>query len=554
VSFSIGGSPAAQTSRVGSRTAVPAALHAPEAARASNEQQWRVASWILAAVLLVAAFRMALDSGITLDEEVHKRYGDEILAWFTSGFSDDRATTCAQRLYGGLFDLIGAALIRLRVLPLEAYMQLHVLSALFGLVAVWGASKLAALVGGARAGFLAALFLALTPSFSGHALFNPKDIPFAAGATLALYAAACFLVEPAPLSWKSALRAGLCTGIALAMRPGGMFLLGYPLTAALLRLGYDALAQRSPRHLARSLFAIATRRGAALALAWVVMIAAWPWAQQQPLLRPFEAARETANYQWRHQVLFNGERVFSYELPWTYLPTWFGITLPELYLLALLCTVICGCVLVRKRVVDVPKLLVVLLCSLGIALPLLGVLVAKPIIYDAHRHFLFLFPPLAALAGIATARVLAQTQLPVLLRRSVLAGFCVLAGLCIVDMHALHPYQYIYFNRLFGGLPAAHGRFETDYWGAANREAFLWVLENVESKHPTRVGVCYATWQIDPIKGQVDNANGFKPVKANKPPGIYIATTRDGCHESQAGRVIHTVDRHGVALAYVFER
>lgn len=500
---------------------------------------------------------MALDAGITLDEGVHQRYGDEILAWFSSGFTDDRALHCSQRLYGGLFDLIGAALNALQIIPLDTYRLLHVLSALFGLGAVWATWKMAALIGGAPAGFLAASFLVLTPSFVGHALFNPKDIPFATGATLTLYAAVCIALERTGLTWKSALRAGLCVGVGLAMRPGGMFLLAYPLLAACVGLALSLWVrpQRVPlRALFRAVCGLGIKLSCGLALAWLVMIVAWPWAQQHPLERPFEAAREAASFSWRNQVLFNGERIYSYDLPRSYLPTWFGITMPEHYLIALLCAAVCGYLLVRRRAFSVRKALALALITSSVAVPLLAVLVKRPIIYDAHRHFLFFFPALAALAGLVTARVLADLSIAKLLRGSLLAALITLAGLCVFDMRALHPYEYIYFNRLFGGLPAAHGRFETDYWGAANREAFLWVLDNVQSKNLTRVGACYATWQIDLIKAQVAHANRFKAAKRDKHARIYIATTRDNCHAEQAGRVIHTVGRRGVPLAHVFQR
>ena len=502
---------------------------------------------------------MALDAGITLDEGVHQRYGEEILAWFTSGFSDDRALHSGQRLYGGLFDLLGAALNALQVLPLDTSRVLHVMSALFGLWAMWATWKMAALIGGAPAGFLAAAFLAFTPSFVGHALFNPKDIPFAAGATLTLYASVCIALERDRLSWRSALRVGWCVGIGLAMRPGGLFLLAYPTLASFASLAISLWQRRPSRptahELVRASAAILLKLSVAFALAWGVMIAAWPWAQQQPFTRPFEAAREAANFQWRNQLLFNGERIFSYEVPWTYLPTWFGITTPELYLVALLCAGLCGYLVLHKRAsFDMRKVLGLALIAASVALPLLGVLVTRPIIYDAHRHFLFFYPALAALAGIATARVLTDLSVARVVRGSLVAALVALAAVCALDMRALHPYEYIYFNRIFGGLPAAQGRFETDYWGAANREAFLWVFDNIQGKKTLRVGACYATWQLDLIKAQADNAQRFKEAKRDKHARIYIATTRDNCHAEQSGRVIHTVGRRGVPLAHVFQR
>jgi hypothetical protein len=308
-------------------------------------------------------------------------------------------------------------------------------------------------------------------------------------------------------------------------------------------------------YVGRRLVAIGSRLLVAAGLAWAVMIAAWPWAQLDPLHRPLKAAAIAANYAWRHKVLFDGARLWSYELPRSYLPTWFGITLPDLYLVPALCAPIALYGALRRRDRAWPKLLCVALYLSSIVLPIAGVLIARPIIYDAQRHFLFLVPPFAALSGIATSHVLRETRIAAWLRALTLMSYLALGALSFVDMRSLHPYEYVYFNRFFGGLPAAQGRFETEYWGAANREAFAWVVEHVPPRsdgRPVRVGMCYLGWQIDYYKRALGVQARFQRVKEPK-ADIFIATTRNDCHKKR-GRVIHTVDRQGVPLVYVLER
>lgn len=546
--------------RVSATATVPSRMQRVYAlwARCPRPTLWQWIAWVFGALCSFALLRMSLDSGITFDEGVHVRYGEEILAWFKSGFADQRALFCDQRVYGGLFDLLGAVLNALHILPLDTIRVVHVLSALCGLCAIWATWKTGALIAGPAAGFLAASFLALTPSFVGHSLFNPKDIPFATGAALTLYASVCILVERTVLSWRSAMRAGLCVGVGLAMRPGGLFLLAYPLAAALasrwVALGELRRAQRTADALPTS-SSFLLRLTAGFVLAWLVMIAAWPWALQDAFTRPFEAARIAAHYPWWNEVLFNGQRLFSFELPWTYLPAWFAITTPEIYLVALVCAGVCSYRLLQKRSYDLRKALAVALIAASIVVPLLGVFVTRPIIYDAHRHFLFFYPALAALAGLACARVLVDASVPKLVRGAVAVTLSALAALCAFDMHALHPYEYVYFNRAFGGLPAANGRFETDYWSAAHREAFLWIFDNVQSDGTTvAVGSCSADWQLDLIKPHAPKAERFVLAEREEDARIYLATTRDDCHAKQSGRVIHTVARQGVPLVYVFQR
>ncbi|MBN2489800.1 MAG: hypothetical protein JXQ29_03000 [Planctomycetes bacterium] len=52
-------------------------------------------------------------------------------------------------------------------------------------------------------------------------------------------------------------------------------------------------------------------------------------------------------------------------------------------------------------------------------------------------------------------------------------------------MHAqwhLHPLQYVYFNRLVGGLAGAAGRYDSDYWCASFREAVGRLCEHLEQE------------------------------------------------------------------------
>jgi hypothetical protein len=526
-------------------------------------QSWKLASLVGLVCLVAAALRLAPDSGISLDEEVHREYGNLILAWFRSGFVDtDAANFGNLTRYGGLFDLVAQWFVSHVAAPWGLFETRHVLTALvavLGIVATW---KIANCLGGARAGFLGAAFLALTPTWVGHGLFNPKDIPFATAAAFAVYATVRICMQPAPLSWRDAALAGLCIGVALAVRPGGMFLLGYPLMVSVARLIADAFVQRrrgEPTRAGRAIVSMILRLSCALAIAWTLMLSTWPWAQLAPFQRPFQAAAEAAHFEWKNQVLFDGHRINSYELPARYLPTWFAITLPEIYVLALMCALAGLVCVVRARVFDPSRTLCILFLIVCIAAPCIVVAIERPIIYDAHRHFLFLLPPLAALSGIALSYVFGQVWASKSIRAALATCFLALAGLTIFDMARLHPYEYVYFNRLFGGLPAAAGRFDTDYWGLGYREAVGWVVANAHatSAKPITIAICHSSWQIDYYKKRwpeiSDRFQVVYGVYNNDAAEIFISTTRDNRHKAP-GEVIHKVERQGVALVYVVQR
>lgn len=514
--------------------------------------------WLGAAIL---AARLALDAGITWDEPIQRDYGDLILAWFRSGFHD-RAALKFENLYfyGGLFDAPAQWLISLDISPWGVFETRHVLTALISVAGIGATYAIAARIAGARAGFAGALMLALTPAWVGHGLFNPKDIPFGAAAALVAYVSVRIALRPPPLRWSDALLTGVSVGLALGVRSGGMFIAGFPALAALGRAGWSmqVLARRHEPTRTRALLGTtALRLLSALPVAWVLMIAAWPWAQRKPFIRPFRAAAEAAHFHWSGPVLFGGIEYQADDLPRSYLPTWFALTLPEMYIVA---AVSCGlCLVWRARRLQLERTWALTVLSSFVIVPVLGVLVTHPTLYDAHRHFLFLLPPLAALSGVALARALEDRALPALVRAGVAMAWLVCAVQVASDMVRLHPYEYVYFNRLSGGLAAQVGRYETDYWGASYREGLAWVRDNVTGSRHGRKRVtvtgCYGS--REPLQYYLEEwpemHERFAHTGREARAEIFLGITRDDCHHVR-GQVIHKVSRMGAPLLYVLQR
>jgi hypothetical protein len=498
-------------------------------------------------VLLVAlALWRGADAGVIWDEEAQATYGELVLAWFRSGFGDDGALGFRNLyLYGGLFDAPAQLLTRLS--PLGPYETRHVLTALLGVSGIVATWKLAALLRGPRAALLASAMLALTPLWVGHALFNPKDIPFAVFAAWGLLGVVRGTVAERPLPWRDAVLAGAGLGAALGVRPGGLFLLAAPLLAIAGRASLSAAA-RAP--LARGeLGRLLLRVAATIGIAWVIMLALWPWGQVSPLLRPFEALAESSRFTWSGPVLFEGRYLPANALPGTYLATWFLISLPELWAVAAACGLVA--IAARARAARFgPTTLALALLAGAVVVPLAAAVLLRTPIYDAQRHFLFLLPPAAALGGIAIDAFLALgLPRPVRFATALLSG--VLALQSAWDIVRLHPYEYVYFNRASGGLPAAAGRFETDYWGASFREGTEWVLRNIDPPTPITLGCTGLAFQAQYYVDRSPARGRFAVVDWQEPPQILLATTRVDRHRAFPGMVLHVVERDGVPLLYV---
>ena len=94
-------------------------------------------------------------------------------------------------------------------------------------------------------------------------------------------------------------------------------------------------------------------------------------------------------------------------------------------------------------------------------------------LYDGMRHFLFIVPPMAVLAGVvlehlwrATRRIRpgrAQAALAI-----VFGGACALVSAYhLALLVRLHPVQSVYFNRASGGIPAAYENYDIDYYATS---------------------------------------------------------------------------------------
>lgn len=509
---------------------------------------WRhagVALFALAAIVIAATFR---DYGVTFDDHFHDTYGKAVLRHYLSGFTDREALEYFNLwLYGAAFDVFSAILKRL--LPFGDFEVQHLAVACAGLAGAWAAVKIGRLAGGDRAGFLAGLALLAIPAWWGHMFINPKDIPFAAAMTWSLYWSMRLAVElPAP-RMRTVVWLGLTLGLGLGIRIAGVYAFLYPAVAlALWPLRTWLHETRLPSRI--EIGAVALRGAATLVLAYSTMLAFWPWALRDPLRRPFEAAAVFANSPWDIRVLHRGELVSSMALPSDYLFVVLGIKLP-LFVLAGL-AVAAGTAIVaamRKHPRDWRADIVLL--AVAAAFPLLTFPILHPITYDGLRHFLFVLPPLAALAALGADRIAA---IAVAQGRNAAALTCA-AALAIVVPHIagmarLHPYQYAFYNALVGGTGGAQGRFELEYWGTAYREAALKLDALVAAEGGTAtVFVCSegsaAAYFFSPrLKSTGDDIGA----------DFYLATTRLDCDKEYDGDTVISVARDGAVFAVVKDR
>lgn len=508
------------------------------------------------ALLVVLAALVFLTAGayaISNDEPVQQRYGELIVAYYRSGFTDRSLFHYDNLyLYGGLFDVV--AVLAEGLLPwFEPYSIRHVLSALIGIAGIAAAWATARLVAGPRAGAIAAFALAACGPWYGSMFNHTKDIPFAAammGATYFLLRAARGLPSP---QRRDVIGFGLLLGAALGIRVLGLLLVGYAgiaIVTMMLRLRPGQLGERLS-FFARSAIAFTP----AFAIGYLIMIAAWPWSALSPL-NPIRGLLDFGQFNYQIHTLLNGRVYAMGDVPRWYVPTYLLIKLP----LTMLVGAAVALALILRPGGGSPRQterrLETALLAFVAAFPVICEVIDRGPAFTGLRHFLFVVPPFAVLAGIGFDGLLGALSLR---GRLVTAGAGVAIAAALIWNAAilvrLHPYQYLYYNTLVGGLESAVRRYVTDYWvnimpeAVHQLEAYVATLDRSDPGRRYTVGVCG-----ERLAFEKEASSRLQWVEDWNKADFFIAPTHMNCDGALDGAVISTIARLGAPIGVVKDR
>jgi hypothetical protein len=517
---------------------------------------WTWLSWALLLVLALVMLATLGDYGISGDAGVQHRWGRRLLRWYATLGNEPRVTDNLDiTKYGGFCEMVTELVVA--VSPLETYRSRNLANLGFALLAFYAVLRMGRRLGGPAGGFLALLVLALTPVFYGQSFYNAKDIPFAALYALAL--GAILACDDWPnTSWKRALGTGVLIGLAAAVRVGGIVLFGFALALWLATLILRSDPSGRPAWPARrDLVRLAARWLGAVAVGWTTMVAFWPWAMLDPLRNPFRAAARFSHY-WDGMLIFYDGRVLpAREVSRFYLPNWFALTLPELYLVAAALGALGLALVWRARQFGPAAYLTLLQATWLAGIPALlvsGVVINRMPLYDGLRHFLFLIPVLAVLAGAAVAAFL-RAPTPRGLKLAGAGALAIACALTLLDMIRLHPYQAVYFNRLVaGGQKAGIDRYEGDYWCLSYKEGCEWLMRRfagARCREPIRIGSYSILQQTDYYLQRTDEGRRLFVSVPVSEADFVLATTRFQDHLRAPGQRIFAVERLGATLLYL---
>ena len=427
---------------------------------------------VLFLIALVAGLLTYHDYGICWDEPYQR--GPGILSYNYIMYGSQDLFIKASDNHGAGFELLLVFIEKWLKLTdsRDIYLMRHLFSHIFFLFSVLVAYILIFKLFKNR--FVACLgffMLAFMPRMYAHSFFNSKDIPF-----LCMFMVSFAISQAAfekDKTWLFFLL-GLSVGYATSIRIMGIMLALFLVLFLVLDIIFKLMSKEK---IAKQLVNILL-----FSVGFCILLyLPWPYIWKHPVHMFAESFGKMSHYEWRGGLLFDGKIMMSNKpLTWTYFPTWFLISIPELWLIV-------GFIGIGLLVYDFVKRPLVylkntvernftlyLLCFFA---PIISVLFLHSVIYDDWRHLYFVYPSFVFI-GLYFVNKLMQGKY-----QKIVMGVCGLqAALVIFFMVQSHPFHQVYFNNLVSHEEESlRKNYELDYWGCCFKQGLDHIIENDKS-------------------------------------------------------------------------
>lgn len=430
--------------------------------------------WITVGVLSVITFALAVHSGVNADDRVQIDYSNKLIQFYKT-FGEDKSALHVEKsdmhYYGGFFEVISGGVNHIlgyhENQPAYHHVR-HIGIATLGLLAMLFCAFFVRSFAGWGGAWIAFLLIWVSPRFTGDALMNPKDIPFAAGYMMTLYYILCLGKELPTPRRSTIIGCIIGLGIALGTRVGGLLLigiLGMFMGIVYLLGNLEPGTSRNSRLIpfAKWFFIISIG-------GYLIGLLFWPYGLVSPISNPLAALKEFTKLGVNIKVLFKGENVMSNTTGWDYPVQWILRTIPILTMGGVILLVIFW-----KKAIRRFGVFPIILALFGAIFPVAYVIYKDSSLYCGWRHLLFMYPPLVICATMGIWLLYDSFSQKSSIKY-IIVGVIALLLIEPASFIARNPaYPFIYFNPISGGGSKAAGNFDTDYWGLSVKEAIRWM-------------------------------------------------------------------------------
>lgn len=457
----------------------------------------RVPTWVLGVASAILALNVGLMvaggivGGVTLDEpaHVHRLEGFLEHGWYVSKnhVSDGKVTQEGGYVYAPTVALVGHAMNV--VTGIEewdtvsetpaAYVVRHLALAGFGLLGLIAvAATVRLLTWSWRWGVLAAATLSSIPVYMGHAMFNIKDLPVAAGyaaVTLGAVALTRPMITQPRMRWLAAGSLAFGIWIAAGVHPAMLVSIGMSILVALavcfVRMRKKGKGKKVDRERMIARLVVA---GQGVLAGYAALILTYPKLFLRPDLL-VESVLKSGDFPWSGYTLTAGEFLKAGDSTSLYLPMWFAAQTPVIFS----CLIIGVMVWFMRGALSPParrpgdaNLMagVAVVLVQATFLPWVAITLNSTL-YQGARQMLFVVPAMAVLATVGAWLVVRWAMIARrrTLLRPMFAGLVAVFAITAVSSAALFPYAYTWFNAPTAIRPI-DGNWTLDYEWQSSRE------------------------------------------------------------------------------------
>jgi len=439
-----------------------------------KERIWEKIFMLTSICMFFGIIALSIGAGNSGDEDHFQYpYAEKVVDFYTTLGKD---TTCLEDIdmgmHGGWFDPL--TVIVVRVFNIDDFQTVrHIMNALLGFLAILFSGLLAKRCKGWRAGVITLFLLFLSPRFLGHSFNNPKDIPFAALFIVSIYYIYKFIQEYPKPSKKTCIKLAVSVALAITSRVGGYLLFAY---LGLFVFVYYLIVNNPKNYFSKQNFTIIKHLflcyAGIIIGAFLITIPLWPYIMESPITNTIKAYTDLAQYQVSIRQNFEGVLQWSDVLPWYYTPKLILITIPIAVMVgAILYLFVGGC---KKE-----NRFTTFVLYFAFIFPVFWIVYTNANVYGGWRHSLFVYPPMVVAAGLGFDALVEFLKNKYLKITATVLPFLLLIT-PLVHIIKNHPYEYVYFNELAGGIDKAYGYYEMDYYYHSTREATEWVIANAQ--------------------------------------------------------------------------
>ena len=317
-----------------------------------------------------------------------------------------------------------------------------------------------------RTSLIFIIILIMTPSFSGHSLFNIKDIPYALQFFIfSVYFSEYIQNHLNNNSKNMNFKLGILMGLLLAVRLNGIFF-GF----LIILIGAILLIINKNFNFNKFFTDMTVVTLIGFGLLYLLTPSSWvspiDWIQN--------AIYQQFFLEWSGSTLTNGEFIIATEMKWYYLFIWFFVKLPIFFHLSVLLYLYVKLKKIKLNILSDISVIFIVSVFLIFA-------IFKPSVYDGIRQFLFLIPFFVLFATDTFIKYFKHKNinLYVFLIPTILYFSFTQFG--------LGAYKYVYFNEFVDIEKVSIecnnvdgcGNWPTDYWGFSGREVATYLNNNL---------------------------------------------------------------------------